>query len=88
MTQKTPSLKKRKHFDKEFAANLEALFARSGIESRTDFAEFLGVSYVTYCNWRNGRYAAINDFYSNSIEAYLKLSDLQLQTLVRARKTR
>jgi DNA-binding XRE family transcriptional regulator len=77
-------IEKLDHYDKQFETSLEKLFLRLGL-SRTGFAEFLGVSYVTYCNWRNGRYEKVNDFPKNSIGAYLRLSDEDLQELVAER---
>lgn len=79
------TIEKLDHYDKQFEASLEKLFRRTGLTSRTSFAKFLGVSYVAYCNWRNGRYQKANDFPKNSINAYLRLSDKELHSLVMER---
>lgn len=69
----------------DFVANLEGLFKLTGIDSRTKFAEFLGVTYMTYCNWRNNNNVASLNFHNYAIEAYLKLPARELKALVRER---
>lgn len=87
--QKAPpgSLKKKEHYDKEFVTALEELYDRTGIQKQTAFAEFLGISYVTYCNWRTGNYSTRNNFHKLAVEAYLLLSDKHLKALVAQRIT-
>jgi DNA-binding transcriptional regulator YiaG len=75
-------IQKLEHFDKPFVAKLEQLYVRTGLSSYTAYAEFLGVTYATLCNWRSGRYQKSNEFPKNSIDAYLRLSDEDLNALV------
>jgi hypothetical protein len=85
---KTNRIEKLDHFDKSFAAKLEQLYVSTGLVNRTSFAQFLGVSYVTYCNWRNGRHQKTNEFPKYSIDAYLRLSEKELRALVVERNVR
>lgn len=71
--------------ESEFVTTLEQLFERTGIDTRTGFAEFLGVTYQSYCNWRNDANVASLNFHKYAIEAYLKLSVRELKELVRER---
>lgn len=68
-----------------FQENLEELFERSGIPTRTGFAEFLGVTYMAYCNWRSGAKWPSNKLTEYAVEAYLMLSDADLKALVEQR---
>lgn len=76
------------HFDAQFVKQLEELYERLGGEAeltRTDFAEkFLGVTYVSYCNWRRGEYP-VNAMSRNSIESYVKHSDAELKRILKQR---
>jgi len=81
------SRKKPGQADPKFNRELEDLYELCGGEkelTRVSFAEFLGVTYASYCNWRNGRYP-VNEFTRNAIEAYLLLDSADLQALVAAR---
>ena len=74
-----------KDTDDEFLDNLEKLFEATGITKRTAFADFLGITYMTYCNWRNNNSVASLNFHNYAIEAYLKLPAHELKALVRER---
>jgi hypothetical protein len=69
----------------EFVSDLETLMDLTGIEKHTAFAEFLGVTYMTYCNWRNHKNVASINFHKYAIEAYLRLPERELRALVRER---
>lgn len=70
----------KKSKQKPFLELLEELFKRTGIEQRTAFAAFLGVNYVTYCNWRAGH--TVTRVVQFAVEGYSQLSDQALKKLV------
>lgn len=75
--------------DKKLPELIDDLYKRLGGEedmSRTSFAEFLGVTYQTYCNWRTGRKPE-NNFARFAIESYLSLDDITLTKLMAKRCT-
>lgn len=72
-------------YDAEFDRDLELLFLRTGL-THTAVAAFLGVSYVTYCNWRKGRYQGLNNFPKFAVDAYTRLTDGELKVLIDQRK--
>lgn len=55
--------------------------------NRTSFPALIGVTYVTYCNWRAGRYP-VDQFTRFSVEAHLALGDATLRQLLKARDTK
>lgn len=73
---------KKKTREAQFQDKLETLFERSGIPTRTGFAEFLGVSYVAYCYWRTGTKYPSNKLTEYAVDVYLMLSDKELKALV------
>lgn len=73
------------NYDPDFDRDLELLFLRTSL-THTALAAFLGVSYVTYCNWRKGRYKGLNNFAKYAIDVYTLLSDADLMKLVGQRK--
>ncbi len=72
-------------YEDKFVVDLEKLFGRFVNLTRKEFASFLGVSYVTYCNWRTGRYTNANKLPEYAIEGYLKLSTTALNDLLASR---
>lgn len=76
---------KKKSREAQFADELEKLFVRTGIQQRTVFAEFLGVTYQAYCYWRTGAKYPSNKLTEYAVEAYLMLSNKQLKALVSQR---
>lgn len=75
------------YYDKELHERLDKLYDKCGGPkslTRTEFAKFLGVSYASYCNWRNGTTQA-TDSLKHSVEVHLMLSKDQLSKLVQKR---
>lgn len=73
------------NYDPAFAADLELLFLRTNLTHR-DLAAFLGVSNMTYCNWRNGRYKGDNNLPKFAVDAYCRLDDQTLADLIEERR--
>lgn len=73
---------KKKTREAQFQDNLEELYTRTGIQQRTVFAEFLGVTYQAYCNWRSGAKYPSNKLTEYAVDVYLMLSDKELKALV------
>jgi DNA-binding XRE family transcriptional regulator len=73
--------------NKKLPELIDDLYERVGGEehlSRTSFAEFLGVTYQTYCNWRTGK-TPDNNFTKFAIESYLSLDNNTLSKMIAKR---
>lgn len=72
------------YFDASTVKKLEELYERTELGNRTHFAKFLGVHYVTYCNYRRGR-NRIPEPVKQLVKQYLKMSDKELKWVISER---
>lgn len=75
-------------YDAKFVAQMEKVYNRcAGLAeqgmTRQGFAKFLGVSYATYCNWREGR-SNTRPGTKDLIGLYARLKDDELKKRIMA----